>query len=222
MNDKIKKIRKLLKYKIIYYPIAKCGSTYTDNLLGNYIFNTTNIDRWNRSNFFKFTVVRNPIGRTISMYNFIMGQDSMLKELSIWGFYKNMPFDLFLDCIDNSLYLIKNDRHLITQVKSISTSKGNVDIDKFIKLEEIHKLPVMIKSLIGIDINDSKKVNVSNKLIGIDNLTTDNILKIEEIYKEDFDFFGYEKLSSKVEKKIVARQVDPRYGELPQSATSKQ
>lgn len=146
-----------------------------------------------------FCIVRNPYERVISEYYcnygsrfFIDKTKINLKEIK--EFQKNLNFGL--EKIKNSkflkvshwqkqhLYVFKNKKRII--------KKENVIFYENLK-ESLNELFERYQLNLG-DFDVHKTHGGVEKIFNIKSLSDENICLINEIYKNDFDFFGYEML----------------------------
>jgi hypothetical protein len=138
-----------------------------------------------KRNYEWFTVVRNPYTRVISEYNYLK---IVLK-------IKN-PDDpkVFNSYIEKWLLMLKNNPkpqihgyHLIPQCKYIDANH-KITILKFENLtHEFNELMDKYEYPVKL----TKLVSISNKVVTVTHLSENNIKLIKEIYKEDFEMFGY-------------------------------
>jgi hypothetical protein len=136
-----------------------------------------------KRNYSWFTVVRNPYTRLISEYNY----------LSVILRIKNSEnIDVFNSYIEKWLLTLKNSGkvhgwHLIPQYTYID-SNYDINILKYENLEnDFNRL--MIKYDYNIKLN--KKICISNSLLKVKDISLNNIELIKNIYKKDFEMFGY-------------------------------
>jgi hypothetical protein len=132
------------------------------------------------NNFTKiFTIVRNPIDRFISAYNFAKNCSLMDSSYTISSFIDHI--------LDNTINInFDFDRHFASQSDFIKNDLGiNIDIFKF---EELHEFYKYLHSF------NSKKypIEKTNSTTHLEcNLKRTDKKRISEIYKDDFNNFGY-------------------------------
>ena len=146
---------------------------------------------------FKFSVVRNPYDRAVSLF-FYLKLD--------WGNKKHKAYS-FKEWVE----ILYKNKHLIPKNSKTSIVHGPIyklnnqwntmsswipkDIDKIYYLEEIDKIPESINEVLGLNNNYTEKIGHFNKSEKkkkyVDYYDEDTREKIYEIYKEDFIRFNY-------------------------------
>ena len=133
------------------------------------------------SEYFIFTVFRNPIDRLVSSFNF---QNYIRRQ--------NNSFDFYLDLVEemNIQKLNTNKYNYLYVEPQINYFKG-YKIDKIIKFHNLNDEMKNICERFNFK-NSLKHHNVSRKAITTENLTQEQKDRIRKIYAEDF--FIYDKL----------------------------
>lgn len=142
--------------------------------LGNKIYNT----------YFKFSIVRHPVDRCISEYYWT--------PLN-FGYKKGTSFNKFLIEVED---IVKNKRffdsvwhdHFQSQSYYILDKNNKVQVDKIFRFEKFFQINTFLNKYTDEQIEAKQKNNIK-KLIP----NAQQISKIYEIYKEDFENFNYEK-----------------------------
>lgn len=139
------------------------------------------------NNFFRFTIVRNPIDRAISEYYW--------NEIG-HGFKNGKSFDEFLDIVEEKLkgncqktYL----DHYLHQSKFIYDKNNNILVDKIFRFENFDKIEEFMLKNYKNNSNKFEKKNVG--LVRKKNeikLTVSQKARIYKIYKDDFINFNYQ------------------------------
>jgi hypothetical protein len=188
----------IIEKKIIFIHPGKSGGTTIEKHLNNF-FEYQNIGKRNLSennqykrthaslseisllidinDYFKFTIVRNPISRLWSLYNFSFKNKKKLDPIyaSKYSINNEPDIDLFLKLI--------NDKHeLWKKIKNNFIDLTTVEFDMLITYGNIDKLDTEIIK----DINDYKKNWIKSQYS--QNLDKNNFFNIDKIIKlENFD-----------------------------------
>ncbi len=163
----------------------------------------------NWDNIESFAFSRQPIDRVISMFFYLFwhgsGITANLKkfaELAIkkkWALNSSYAFDIFLDYVQqarqsNSIFTpidLHFTTHTATMFDDITDENGKILLKKTYRLENFAAGINEIFEICGIN----KRVKNNSKMINKNNskpffsLTKSQILKIEDIYKEDFEIY---------------------------------
>ena len=167
----------------IYYTINEImnkesfiESTHIRYLKSKKLFEENNkLDWFNKSK--KFTIIRNPITRTISLYKYIKTHtDHYLNEKISDYTFKDFCF--FLK--DNK------DENITSCYEHIKDESGNIGHLRIFKLEEINNYISDISKIIGKKITEIPVINTSKFDYKIDS-ETESI--IHDIFEEDFKMF---------------------------------
>jgi len=146
----------------------------------------------------KFTVVRDPIDRFISAYKFArMDESGWFSVTGEEGLEKHHHYDICnsMDINEYVKYVYDNpkdiNRWIVPQSWIISDENGNMEIDYYIKYENL------IEDLKKINITEIEKLNTSK----IDDeslikLTNKSKKLLSEIYSVDYKNFSFYKASS--------------------------
>ena len=165
------------KNKFIFIHLPKCAGTffkhfYLSNNKSDYTNNTdlkiyqdehdvfgehnlqTIVNKFNlnHKDYYKFTIVRNPWDRAVSMYTFLGGwkynyiqksgkEQHLLPQIyPFHEFYKNDDFDGFVNYCYNDKALLKFHKGYYDNFVDRLTINNEISIDKFYKQEDINSL----------------------------------------------------------------------------------
>lgn len=127
--------------------------------------------------FLSFAIVRNPIDRIVSAYNFRSPQDTGLIDfVETW---RNKPGRL--------------SRPLETQAAFVQALDGSMIVDHIVRFEELqHGLRPIFREVFGVEKNLPFR-NKSRRVLSARDLTREERRYIIDTYEEDFDLFDYPK-----------------------------
>lgn len=165
--------------------------------------------------YIKFVTVRDPFSRFISAFNFLMSNVNSGRDwiLPFKEYYK-IDFDLnineflrkdFISDLVEQPYLYMrvadlhaqriNQRLFLKQSLFIDLDEINAGRFYFIKLEEMENLALFLEKLGFRRKFQIIKTNQNfDKKFLLDDLSLESKLLIQNLYQDDFDMFGYEKL----------------------------
>ena len=188
--------------KLIFIHVPKTGGTTVEhslklmeNMHGYCVVKNTAFQHfnWNDYNTFlgsqiyntyhKFSIVRHPVDRFISEYYWTPLP---------FGYKNNASFDNFLDTVEN---IVANNKfydslyhdHFQSQSYYILDKNNEIRVDKLFKFERFHEVTTYLSTFTDKPIEAQNKNNVIDKIVPTDS----QLLKIYEIYKEDFINFNY-------------------------------
>lgn len=188
------------RYNGIYFSIPKNAQTSFSKLF-NKISKVRKVkkDSVICKNNFKFTIIRNPYDRLVSLYlNKIKNPNAKDFRKGIFcgflkynKFYENMPFNEFVRVIHSIPDKI-SDPHLKSQYLHISDNKGNILVDYIGYFESLEKNYLEICKRLNI-INPPKLPHEEkSKREDYKNYYNEKTKKlVEERYCKDFELFGY-------------------------------
>jgi len=180
-NEIKKKSRQTLysdkRNKLLHVPFNKCSLQHQFYTTLYKFRNKLNI---NFNNIKVFSVVRNPYDRVISdlfWYKLIKNDSDSTK---IYNVIKNK-------------YLNRNDldNHNKPQYKFVTDEMGVLIPNiKIFKTEQLNQSNDKLSNFLGLKINVIKKIHVNKNYSRY--LNRDTISLINDVYKKDFELFGYE------------------------------
>tara|TARA_R110001583_G_C5667039_1_gene410302 strand:- start:3390 stop:4088 length:699 start_codon:yes stop_codon:yes gene_type:complete len=149
------------------------------------------------SEYFVFTVVREPVKRIASLYANKFRQYEVMEKQGFYYqgymggvFSVSDSFDRFVDCVcDISDYYA--DRHFVSQSYLISKAEKmcNTNISVF-KMEEFEFFNENIFEKVGLKISDVK-LNSSKTKVNPPEVDQTSLVKLAKRYRMDFDRLGY-------------------------------
>tara|TARA_Y100000816_G_scaffold274583_1_gene242019 strand:- start:1326 stop:1925 length:600 start_codon:yes stop_codon:yes gene_type:complete len=157
--------------------LQHCNWNDYKKLLGNEIYD----------NYFKFSIVRNPIERCISEYYWT--------PLN-FGYNNKASFDQFLTEVED---IVKNERffdsqyhdHFQSQSYYILDDDNKVMVDKIFRFENYLEVTKFLNKYTKEKIRKHNAISSKIKKL---KPTKEQIEKIYQIYKEDFENFNYKKV----------------------------
>ena len=207
------------KYKCIFIHIPRTGGTYVEKIISTHLFLVKDRNFWDIANedkhliasqakkkyakywndYFKFTIVREPISRMRSMMLYsgeYFGEKNIveIKKKHLDFYKKKYDYPAILEA-DTKFYDIKNlktDKHKKDQVYlNILDEK----IDFILRYENLDEDVKKLCKLIGIKFYNFKKIFIRNRQKSDRTkfkISSEESLKIiKEIYKNDIEYFKY-------------------------------
>jgi hypothetical protein len=215
------------KLKLIFIHIPKNAGTFMWNLLKRLdndlvvYFNTKDSNRntlhnkgkdikdlcnFDYSEYIIFCVIRDPIERVLSLYNYISGNE----YYPTYNIVKCQSFREFIEYSFSKTDFLETN--YISQYDFMYDETNKLLINKIIRYERLHKeLKDMLMGIKGINMSENEleeiltvRINESKKLINnVDKETEELILKkIPEVEKE-MDIFNY-----KIDKLVIVQAAD--------------
>lgn len=133
-----------------------------------------------------FCIIRNPYSRLLSAYNFLyfdgISNDIDTRYGKIIRSYES--FEKFIDDIQNISTIIV---HFVPQHFYVCDEEKNIIVDHVCKFENLKNDLVKVDNIF----ENIGHENVSKKIINSDSLTPEIKEKIYNVYKNDFEIFGY-------------------------------
>ena len=174
------------KYNATYFRVPKVAST---SLLISFrqIDEVEKCDEYDRSSF-KFAFVRNPFDRIASCFRHVIQKGSLQGIQGHSKLHSRMSFEDFLDVVEETE--IKNmDIHFRPQYTFIPETPDFIG-----KFEDLNEDYAKIIQKIGIKpAPELPHENKTAKTIYKDYYNSSTIKKVLNIYKKDFELFGYQK-----------------------------
>jgi hypothetical protein len=139
---------------------------------------------------YKFTFVRNPYSRCVSLFNYLK-QEKIINVKT--------EFEAFLDQVHLNrppigLYNTRGISQTNPQSDWVMGIDGKLIVDDVYKVEEIQAFVTKFNTKFGVSLNLKDKLNKSKKEITMDSIYQNSaaLEKIRLIYKRDFDLFDYD------------------------------
>lgn len=160
------------------------------------------------SKYFVFGVVRNPYKRAISSYNEVHFREfeNVMNGIESFDSYKNKLNNFILDIRSEQLKgWTQSHRHFILQ-KNMFYVGRKCYADLILKLEELNGAPKVLSifSQELANVSESWATRKNERKKGSIDLSIENVLtkgavkKIEQLYSDDFELFGYERIEGTV------------------------
>lgn len=187
-----------LKKKIVFIHIPKAAGTAVRVALGEPETGRHHLPWWvyqqaspkKFEEFYKFAFVRNPIDRVLSGYNYLRSGGNQMGDLSVAKYLSR--YNSFHDFIEFELLTGSMIYHPIFRPQSwyLCDWQGEIKVDFLGKFETINKDFENIAQAIGLANFDRLPV-INKSLRKADLVDDDSKRRIFDIYKHDFEMFGY-------------------------------
>lgn len=143
------------------------------------------------SDFFTFTIVRNPWDRLYSAYKFLQKGGMNIHDKNAFETYLSIYRD-FEDFILNGLNkkIISEIMHFIPQHEFVCDKHGKIIVDYVGKFENLNKSLDEINSILKSEF-ELAHYNKTDKKDYRSIYTTEMIEKVHQIYQKDIDIFEY-------------------------------
>ena len=143
------------------------------------------------SDFFTFTIVRNPWDRLYSSYKFLQKGGINIHDKNAFETHLSIYKD-FEDFVLNGLNekIISKITHFIPQHEFICDKNGKIIVDYVGKFENLNKLVDKINDILKSEFK-LEHHNKTNKKDYKDIYTAEMIVKVNQIYQKDIDIFEY-------------------------------
>ena len=143
------------------------------------------------SDFFTFTIVRNPWDRLYSSYKFLQKGGINIHDKNAFETHLSIYKD-FEDFVINGLNekIISKITHFIPQHEFICDKNGEIIVDYVGKFENLNKAVDKINDILKSEFKIEHH-NKTNKKNYKDIYTTEMIVKVNQIYQKDIDIFEY-------------------------------
>jgi hypothetical protein len=143
------------------------------------------------SDFFTFTIVRNPWDRLYSSYKFLQKGGINIHDKNAFETHLSIYKD-FEDFVLKGLNekIISEITHFIPQHEFICDKNGKIIVDYVGKFENLNKVVDKINDILKSEFK-LEHHNKTNKKDYKDIYTTEMIVKVNQIYQKDIDIFEY-------------------------------
>lgn len=186
------------KHKCIFIHIPKTGGTSILEVLGKkgiygrdhmpwYVYERSNGRKFH--SYFKFSVVRNPVDRLYSAYSYIKKGGNGKSDLNLVqrvSAYKDFE-DFVLGGLGGGV--LRSAKVFMPQHYYLLDDVGQVCVDCLIKFENLEEGFSIVADRLDLKKN-LPKLNASSEQ-SFSNISVEVADKIYELYKPDFDAFGY-------------------------------
>lgn len=202
----------LKKHKIYYKFVPKCGCTTIKRYLAKsidkdpgdiHVYFHSRKKEFNSvedlNGYYKFCVVRDPLERFVSCYNNkILDEDTRVKvenmveinhKLKLYNLEVKPDIDYFI----NNFFLYRElteiyETHTMKYVDILGTNTSYYD-DVYNMRDINTQLMPKLKSITGTDYTKGKK-NKSKHLLKVSDLSSSQLDKLKEFYKDDYVTYG--------------------------------
>lgn len=170
----------------------KLGPPYLAHLLARDYVKYKWISEVIFNTYYKFSIVRNPFLRTISIYNYLFGgNQNNSRMLSFDSFINEWLPNQFPNGVNgvnvNSYY------YFVRSQSDFVYSKNNIQlVDKIYRFEDIQFVALQLIEKLNLKSNFKHINKTESKIITPNDLNLDYKKKIYSIYEKDFINFGYD------------------------------
>ena len=193
--------RQMINGRYIFIHVPKTAGTSVLSVLGaplerrhiNWrIYQQAN--RFYFDEFYKFSIVRHPLNRIISSYNYIRdGGNGLANDLNLSEYINKIApnFDIFVrEYLSHSNILLHN--LFRPQAFYLCDYRGKVMVDQVCKLENIDSDFIVLQKNLGIQGVKLPLINRSNSSGSKVNFSLETVKLIHELYKIDYEVFDYD------------------------------
>jgi len=186
---------KTFSYKKIYTGNALYDNSFFNKFIGlicycitsDYLLYQMNMNKEKWIEYTKFCFIRNPYERVLSGW----------KHFNIIFNY-NIDFYTYINNPKTPISIsdIEYEHIFMSQKVFIQNENGDCGVDIIGRFEHLEDDFILILKQLGFNIiHKQKKINVSNK-IQAENIVLDiqSVQRINELFKDDFDYFHYKKI----------------------------
>lgn len=187
-----------VKRKSVFIHIPKCGGTsvlraYSGNYCRDhatwYEFHRSNPVRW--KDYYKFTFVRNPWSRLVSVYRYMLNRGNGGSDLAFANEMRGIRggFSEFVNLLyDDESWL--SDRMFWPQTM-FTHSRDGFMLDDYLKIEDLSRFP-LIASRAKLSISNLPRLNKSGDKVDFRSFySSKSVDQVREIYRSDVKAFGY-------------------------------
>jgi chondroitin 4-sulfotransferase 11 len=139
---------------------------------------------------FKFTIVRNPYDRAVSLFEYLKKMGNLPPTTTFSIFCQYLKASAFEPV---GLYNHKNLNQLNPQVDWLKGEDGNIMCDYIGKFEDLSRVVLDVSNALDVKLGPLEKSNTSNRKKTEDYYSLEQIEIINQVYDEDFVALGYEK-----------------------------
>ncbi len=138
-------------------------------------------------NYFKFCIIRNPYNKLYSAWNFLKDRQEYSNVNDFIKYKLNEEFIYGKEIIQGDARV-----HYRPQFTFVYDNKNNKFADYIIRYENLNEEIIIMNEKYGLDIKPYDNSNSQKSYIN--HFTEESILKINSLYKKDFELFNYEML----------------------------
>lgn len=187
------------KKKYIFIHVPKCAGSAIRSALGEpkyrrrhlpwWVYKTANKKKFD--NYYKFAVVRNPVERLLSGYNYFLAGGNANEDLVVANRLKEYSgfSEFVLKGLRHGFYIY----HPIFRPQSyyLTDYSGQVMVDYVARYENLREHYTSLADTLGLDLI-LDEVNVSKIKQDTGSLSSEVMECIYELYAHDFQCFGYD------------------------------
>lgn len=180
------------KHKFVYVPNTKVAHTSFRHALGEFSENGLEVIDFTQpeyEDYYKFSVVRSPDSRFVSMYNDKIGNEEYC------SFFRNIVSgEITFSNVLRAIVSVKHgagDPHWVPQAYSVWSPNRGLVVDRLFRLERLQESLEALSDDLKIRIT-LPKLNKSKKKLGVNDISESDRRILHDYYAQDYDVLSYD------------------------------